>query len=152
MPDMFLQIFKGKNKTIHKILWYYYVIDNPMSSNIVTLKTIPMSTIHSATILMLFALIVISCSKDDTTTADCSGSTPTYTADIAPILNASCALSGCHTAAFPSDGIDLSSYQKAKSASLNGKVLASMKHSSGAKAMPLGGAKLPDGDIRKVEC
>ena len=111
-----------------------------------------MSTIHFRTIFMLFVLIWISCSKEDTTAADCSGTAPTYAADIAPILNASCALSGCHTAAFPADGVDLSSYQKAKSASLNGKVLASMKHSSGAKAMPLGGARLPDGDIRKVEC
>ena len=111
-----------------------------------------MTTISLRFALLISVFIWMSCSKEDTPVADCSGTTPTYTADIAPILNASCALSGCHTSAFPSDGVDLSSYQKAKSASLNGKVLASMKHSSGAKAMPLGGAKLPDADIQKVAC
>ncbi len=111
-----------------------------------------MSTISFRIALLMSFFVCMSCSKEDAAPVECSGVTPTYTNDIAPILNASCALSGCHTSAFPSDGIDLSSYQKAKSASLNGKVLASMKHSSGAKAMPLGGAKLPDANIRKVEC
>ena len=127
-------------------------MDNPIVRNIVTIETKHMTTISFRIALVMSIFIWMSCSKDDTTGADCNGITPSYTADIAPILNASCALVGCHNAAFPSDGVDLSSYQKAKSASLNGKVLASMKHSSGAKSMPLGGAKLPDADIRKVEC
>jgi hypothetical protein len=97
-------------------------------------------------------LVVLSCSKDEETTADCSGITPTYNNDIAPIMNLSCATSGCHTAIFPADGLDLSTYSKVKSASLNGKVLQSIKHLSGVDAMPKGAAKLSTDKITKVEC
>lgn len=97
-------------------------------------------------------LVFLSCSKDEDTKADCSGTSPTYTSDIAPIINLSCAISGCHTAIFPADGLDLSTYSKVKSASLNGKVLQSIKHLSGVKAMPQDAAKLSVDKITKVEC
>lgn len=67
-------------------------------------------------------VVLISCGKDSTT-ADCTGITPTYTADIAPLFNSACATSGCHSSLFPAAGVDLSTYEKTKSASLNGKVL-----------------------------
>ena len=97
-------------------------------------------------------LVLLSCSKDEETKADCSGVSPTYTSDIAPIINLSCAISGCHTAIFPADGLDLSTYSKVKSASINGKVLQSIKHLSGVKAMPQDAAKLSVDKITKVEC
>ncbi|MBK8670408.1 MAG: hypothetical protein IPN89_13545 [Saprospiraceae bacterium] len=106
-----------------------------------------------SSVLFCCAFLIVSCSKDETTTNDCTGVTPTYTNDIAAIYNASCATAGCHSGAFPADGLDLSSYAKAKSASLNNsKVLSSMKHASGVKAMPQGAAKLSDDKIKKVEC
>ena len=99
-----------------------------------------------------FLLLLASCTKDEETKADCSGVTPTYTVDIAPIMNLSCAISGCHTAIFPADGLDLSNYAKVKSASINGKVLQSIKHLSGVEAMPQGAAKLSADKITKDEC
>ena len=39
---------------------------------------------------------------------DCTGSTPTYTADIAPVLNSSCAISGCHNSQTRAHNLDLS--------------------------------------------
>jgi hypothetical protein len=97
--------------------------------------------------------IISSCSKDDNNVVDCTGVTPTYTNDIAPILNASCATSGCHSALFPASGINLSAYTAAKSASINGKVLKSIKHESGVAAMPpMGASKLSAANIRLIEC
>jgi hypothetical protein len=102
---------------------------------------------------VVICLLILSCTKEDTTTTtDCTGTIPTYSSDIAAIFNASCATAGCHSGSFPADGLDLSSFATAKNASLNGKVLASMKHSSGTVAMPLGGTKLADAVISKVEC
>jgi len=105
-----------------------------------------------STILFLSVLIPFSCSKDEQTTADCTGVAPTYTSDIGAIMNTSCAISGCHSANFPADGLDLSNYSKVKSASLNGEVLQSIKHLSGAEAMPKDAAKLSSDKILKVEC
>ncbi|MFZ1749655.1 MAG: hypothetical protein WAU01_05670 [Saprospiraceae bacterium] len=106
-------------------------------------------------IFIVAATTIYSCSKDDTgsnTNVDCTGTTPTYNNDIAAILNGSCATSGCHAGTFPADGLDLSSYTKAKNASLNGKVLQSMRHDAGVKAMPQNAAKLSDDKIKKVTC
>lgn len=98
-------------------------------------------------------LLLVSCGKDDNNTSDCTGVTPTYTADIAAIYNASCATTGCHAGSFPAEGIDLSSYTSAKSQSLNNDdVLKSIKHSSGVKAMPQGAPKLSDDKIKLIEC
>lgn len=96
--------------------------------------------------------IISSCSKDDNNTVDCTGVTPSYTNDIAPIFNANCATSGCHSALFPASGINLSAYTAAKSASLNGKVLQSIKHESSVAAMPQGTSKLSADNIRLIEC
>ena len=54
------------------------------------------------------------CTSTTTTTTDCTGITPTYTNDIASVMNNSCALSGCHNSSSKSAGIDLSTYDKVK--------------------------------------
>ncbi len=110
-----------------------------------------MNRLFSAVIIVIM-MVIMSCSKDEATNVDCTGVAPTYIKDIAPIMNLSCAVSGCHTGIFPADGLDLSTYIKVKSASLNGKVLQSIKHQSGAKAMPRDAAKLSVDKITKVEC
>ncbi|MBK9255443.1 MAG: hypothetical protein IPM42_08150 [Saprospiraceae bacterium] len=97
-------------------------------------------------------VFIIGCSKDEDQQVDCTGVTPTYTNDISKIFNASCATTGCHSAVFPANGINLSSYETSKSASLNGKVLQSVKHSSGAFQMPQDGPKLSDASIKLIEC
>jgi len=103
-------------------------------------------------LLAIGMVFIIGCSKDDSQTVDCTGVTPTYTNDISKIFNASCATTGCHSAVFPASGINLSTYATSKSASVNGKVLQSVKHSSGVSQMPQGSAKLPDASIKLIEC
>ncbi|MEZ4910983.1 MAG: hypothetical protein R2774_08980 [Saprospiraceae bacterium] len=106
--------------------------------------------------LMMFfilgVLLMTSCSDDDTTQIDCTGVTPTYSSEIAPIINVSCAFSGCHDSATKSDGIDLSTYANVKSASANDNFLKSIKHESGATAMPQSAEKLPNESIKMIEC
>ena len=41
---------------------------------------------------------------------DCGGVAPTYNSDVKPILNASCAKSGCHDAITVQSGVNLSTY------------------------------------------
>lgn len=104
--------------------------------------------------VLFFGLVILtfSCSKSEDDQADCTGIAPTYTNDIAPIYNTSCATSGCHSAVFPASGINLSNYTSSKAASQNSKLLKSIKHQSGASAMPQGAAKLSDANIRLIEC
>jgi mono/diheme cytochrome c family protein len=90
--------------------------------------------------------------KKETTTIDCSGTTPTYVKDVKPILDANCASSGCHGAANPSDGINLSTYAAAKNAGGSSKFLDSIQHNGGAKAMPKGGSKMSDDKIKVLYC
>jgi hypothetical protein len=108
-------------------------------------------------IVVIFILsIAFSCKKTaDTNYADeatCT-STPTYTADIAPILNVSCAIGGCHNASAKKGGIDLSNYNVAKSEfTKSNTALASVHHASGVDAMPDGQSKLSDATINKLDC
>ena len=93
-----------------------------------------------------------SCKEAETVTPDPVDTTTTaakatYALDAAPVFNASCA--GCHTAGSAIGS--LASYDNAKAFTQGGKVLKAMKHQSGAKAMPQGGAKLADDKIAKIE-
>lgn len=104
-------------------------------------------------IIGLFSfLLLCSCSKDESIVVDCTGISPTYKNDIAAIFNASCATPACHDANTKAEGINLSTYASAKSATQNTKLLKSIKHDSGAKAMPQGSAKLSDVIINKIAC
>ena len=58
---------------------------------------------------------------------------------------------GCHNPASLGGGIDLSTYASLKVQAANGKYLGSIKHSTGFFAMPKGGSKLSDCQIRQVE-
>ena len=99
---------------------------------------------------LLVIIAVTSCESE--TANDCSGSTPTYTADIAPILDASCAKSGCHDAVTVQNGVNLSSYATASAISQEERFLAVIEHRSGFPAMPFDGPKLPDNQIRLLKC
>jgi hypothetical protein len=107
-------------------------------------------------IMSMLITVVFACKKEEETNyadeATCT-STPTYTVDIAPILNASCAGSGCHNASSKRAGIDLSTYAAAKNEFMkNNTALASIHHASGVKAMPQGQSKLADATINKLDC
>ncbi len=113
-------------------------------------KKYKMNRLNLICVCVIATAVIFSCKKEDP--VDCTGITPTYTSDIAPIMNQQCAFSGCHGGNNPSDGIDLSNYADTKAESTNGKVIASIKHASGTKAMPQGSQKLSDADIRLIEC
>jgi hypothetical protein len=68
------------------------------------LKKLPLSSALSMTVFVLSLLLWTACTNDalpEPTAADCIGITPTYTNEILPIMEASCAYSGCHLDASP---------------------------------------------------
>lgn len=72
-----------------------------------------------------------------------------YAADIQPILDKHC--KGCHSGAAAQKGIVLDTYT-ATSASVNsGRLLGAIRHEAGFTAMPYGGSKMSDCEIRKIE-
>jgi hypothetical protein len=108
--------------------------------------------------LSMFAGMVAftACKKDAVdyaAQATCTGSVPTYTSDIASILNTNCALSGCHNANSAKEGINLSAYEAASSQFINNSNnLISIHHGSGAKPMPEGRPQLSADLINKLDC
>jgi cytochrome c553 len=104
---------------------------------------------------LIFACVFTNtaCEKNATTTTiDCTGTTPTYTNTIKAIMDSKCATSGCHSASSKRAGYDLSSFAGTSSGANNSKFLASIKHESGADAMPQGAAKLDDATIKNITC
>ncbi len=108
--------------------------------------------------IISFVLAINSCGKKTDTTdyaaiAVCSGTTPTYTADIANILNTNCATSACHSASSAKSGINLSTYTSASSQfKTNSKNLISIHHGSGVDQMPKNASKLAEATINKLDC
>lgn len=92
--------------------------------------------------ICLCTIFLISCGKDDIDMFDCTGFEPTYTAEIKPILDGSCALSGCHDATSAEDGIILSTYASASAESKNDRFLGCIQHKRGYTSMPEEAAKL----------
>lgn len=92
-----------------------------------------------------------SASNDDyISSANCTGSTPTYNAQVKSIMTNSCATSGCHNATSKKDGIDLSTYALTKNIFLNGKGLCTIYHD--CTPMPENAAKLSDATILLLTC
>ena len=103
----------------------------------------------------ILILVIFSCSKTDSTdyagNAVCT-SVPTYTSNVAAILNSSCAISGCHNSSAQA-GINLSTYALASSQfKSNSKNLISIHHGSGVEAMPRNANKLSDATINTLDC
>lgn len=110
-------------------------------------------SIFSSVFLLAIIVAVSSCKKEETPVEyDCTGLTPTYTADIKPILDASCASAGCHSSVNPSEDIDLSTYASTKEHGNEDHFLGSIQHLSGYEPMPNGQPKLSDEIIKKISC
>jgi hypothetical protein len=75
----------------------------------------------------------------------------TYTADIKPILDASCGTSSpCHSSSSPTSGIDLSSYTATKNASAT--LIDAVTWGDGISNMPKGStSKINDCSIAKIK-
>ncbi len=101
-------------------------------------------------ILGLF--LIASCSKSTGTSksfssSDCT-STISYKTDIQPIMNSYC--TSCHQPSNAKGGYTLTTYSGVTSNT--SKVLASMLHNSGAKAMPENADQLSDDLLKKMYC
>jgi hypothetical protein len=87
-------------------------------------------------------------------TVTCDTTAITFTHDIVPILNASCAISGCHDAAgaVSSGGYNFSAYTDMHRAAVDPSniLLGDVNWESGHNAMPKGLAKLSACDINKI--
>jgi hypothetical protein len=115
-------------------------------------------------IIYSFAIILaiaISCNKEDKegtqnsdyiSAADCTGSTPTYTADVQPIFDTRCAYSGCHAGNNAAHGLNLSGYDNAKNNFNDHNTLCAINHDGSCDPMPQGSAKLSDDQIKIITC
>ena len=103
-------------------------------------------------LVTFFFITLLACGKEDVQMFDCTGLTPTYTADIKAILDASCAKAGCHDTNTHENGMDLSNYAGARSASHSDSFLGSIQHKSGYKPMPDDGPKLSNDKVEKLSC
>lgn len=118
------------------------------------MKTLFSKGIDSACAILGIGLVLAlgSCNKDDDNPIDCTGLTPTYTNDVKAILDASCAVAGCHDAITVQSGVNLSSFATAFTVSREERFLGAIQHRSGFPAMPFGGSKLPDATIQILTC
>jgi len=103
-----------------------------------------MKKIQAVLILLFSGILFVSC--DSATTQDLSPKValPTYTANVAPVMNANCA--GCHSG--NSQYPDLDSYAAVKDATLNGNVLCRIGGACG-NIMPQSGA-LPQATVAMI--
>jgi hypothetical protein len=106
------------------------------------------------TLCILSAVVFFACKKAATpTTYTCTGiAAATYTNDIKPILDASCATSGCHSASKKAAGYDFSTYTGVKEHVGHNAFMGSMQHLSGYNSMPQGSPKLSDSILQKISC
>lgn len=80
---------------------------------------------------------------------DCDTTVFTYSGAVAPLMNTYC--KGCHNPASLGGGIDVSTYASVKSIALDGRLLGSITHAAGFKAMPQGSSKFSDCKIKQVQ-
>jgi len=98
---------------------------------------------------LLVSVIFVACNKDDED--PCDTTDVTYTNDVASILNASCAVSGCHVDGNEANAFfSLESYEQAKTAAGFGKMVGAISHEDGFTAMPYGSDKLEQCSIDKI--
>jgi len=83
---------------------------------------------------------------------DCTGVTPTYTQNIKPILDATCARSGCHSDSHSAGGINLSNYAGASAASAKKSFMGTIQQLPGYQKMPKDADRLPDAQIHALYC
>jgi hypothetical protein len=107
------------------------------------------------TFLFLLALLGAQACKNSHEPAPpftCNPSSPTtYTADVKPIMDASC-VSGCHEYGGSYSSVPLTSYADVKSAAENKNLLKVINHESAYSAMPKNQAKLSQEILDKIAC
>lgn len=82
------------------------------------------------------------CDKCDTTDFK-------FSTAIKPMMQTKCV--GCHNSASLGGGVDLSTYTGVKASAQSGKLYGSVNWTAGISAMPKGGVKMPDCEIRQIK-
>jgi hypothetical protein len=108
--------------------------------------------------ILTFASILFACGDSESGTskytdaATCvgTGSLITYNLAVKPILEASCAFTGCHDTKTASDKVILDTYAGAKSSFVDGTSLCAINHD--CKKMPQGGDKLDAATLNILAC
>lgn len=98
------------------------------------------------------SILLVSCQKNPVSTVDCTGIATTYTTDIKPILDASCATSGGHNASAHQAGVDLSNYNSVRNVSSQDRFLGSIQHKKGYNPMPQNSGQLSQDKIDLITC
>jgi hypothetical protein len=113
-----------------------------------------MKKILLATTILTLTYSLWSCSssskEDEKTTPKTLCDSVTYAAMVKPLLSKSCNQTGCHSSG--AGGVDLRTYNTAREATENGKLISCIKHEASVPAMPQGAAKLSDREISIMEC
>ena len=113
------------------------------------------TTFVVAAMLCTTLIIAVSCSKNSEdqlspqTPGGCDTTNSTYSADVAPILQANCY--SCHGNGANKGGVKLDAYSNVKDEAQDGALLGTISHASGYPPMPEGGAKLSDCDINTIK-
>ncbi len=129
---------------------------NQEAANINTMKTnilAPLATI----ILSIFLILINSCTHDTESISDlgnsnnCDTTNVTYSVSIKGILENNACLS-CHSGTAVDGGnVVLDNYSGISQYAANGKLYGALNHESGYPAMPKGGDKLSDCNLRKIK-
>ncbi len=111
--------------------------------------------IKNLIIAFCFTLLISSCYYDkesdlypSTTTTNCDSIKGQFALEVKPLIDNQC--KSCHNGNLTQGGINLDGYDNVKNATLNGKVLETIRHDNGVSPMPQGTPKLSDCDIKKV--
>ena len=103
----------------------------------------------SRSIIIIFSILFITGINACKTTKTQTTPLVTYTKDVKSIIDMNCG-NRCHNATRPADGIDLTTYEKVKAQTLNGKLLMAIQHMEGAEPMPKNSPKLDDSSIQTL--
>lgn len=101
-------------------------------------------------ILFFIVFLAVTSSCKHVVQYDCTGVTPTYTQNIKPILDATCARSHCHSGG--GEEFDLSNYAGASAASKKKSFMGSIQHMPFYEKMPRNADRLPDTQIHQISC
>lgn len=109
-------------------------------------------------LLVAFLAIIAGCYYDNEerlypeVASGCDLSAVTYSANVKPILQASCY--SCHSnsnALHNGGGVALENFADVVSLANNGKLMGTIRHGPGYQAMPNGGGKLTDCEINQLQ-
>lgn len=121
-------------------------------SNGFLVKQVNLLDMNKIILLAAITIVLFSCKKEDPDVVECGSLTPTYTNDVASLINQNCAISGCHGNGSSKGGVDLSGYSAVKAESSKKQFLGAIQHKSGYSKMPKNANKLSDADIKTITC